>query len=157
MGKEKSVMKGFLGALILCAVMFAVVYFLFPNASEKYFGMSFKNGDVSAKMASSTAEITDMVADIKTELKASGATDEQISKIIDELKNSDVWDTIKDGASDGAQAVSSFVKDAAKELDINISAESISKAISSIDFKKLGASIASFASGAIDTIMDKIN
>ena len=81
MGKEKSVMKGFLGALILCAVMFAVVYFLFPNASEKYFGMSFKNGDVSAKMASSTAEITDMVADIKTELKASG--------ILEKLK--EIW------------------------------------------------------------------
>ncbi|MDY4888620.1 MAG: hypothetical protein SO135_02590 [Sphaerochaetaceae bacterium] len=157
MSKGKGFFKGLLAAIIICALSFAVIYFFVPGMSEKYFGMSFKNGDVSEKMAQSKADLEKLTAEIRVSLKNSGATDEQISTILVSLRDSEVWNTIKEGSADAAREVSSFVNKAAKELKIDVSLDSLSKAISNIDFAQLGKNISSFASDLYDSIIDKLN
>lgn len=154
---KKGFLKGLLGAVSVCIVSFLVIFFLFPGASEKYFGMSFRNGDVSKGMQESKQQLGEMIDGVKSALRSSGATERQINEIVDSLKESDVWEQIKSGAVNGSDAVASFVKQQASKVNVDVAVDNIKSAISKVDFQKLAKNISSFASSTIKTIMGKLD
>lgn len=156
MAKGKGAFKGFLWAVVICLLSFGVIYFFVPSVSERYFGVSFRNGDVSEVMTESSQQVNEIIDNVKAQLKASGATDAQISEVIDKLKESDVWEELKDTTKDGAQAVADFVKDAARSVNLEVGVDAVKNAISKVDFQKLAKNISSFASDAFQSIVNRL-
>ncbi len=56
--KSSSFVKSFFIAIILAVVSFFIIFFLFPNVSEKYFGVSLKSSPEVADMTEELSEKT---------------------------------------------------------------------------------------------------
>lgn len=72
----KNKMNGFLVALLIAIISFFVIFLFFPNASDRFFGVSLKHGDaditsfkneVQKTVSESVSNVTELVTEKVTE------------------------------------------------------------------------------------------
>lgn len=160
MAKNKGVFQGFLWAVAVCIISFGVIYFLVPDVSEKFFGMSFKNGDVSEAVSLSGKTFGEALESIKEKMiNDAGMTAEQAGAVIGKLSKSDVWATAAAAPEKAAELISEEAQRIAEEagyIGKNITGE-VGAALKSIDLSGLMNSISSVASGTWKSIRNKIS
>ena len=157
MAKNKGVFQGFLWAIAVCIISFGVIYFLVPDVSEKFFGMSFKNGDVSEAVSLSSKTFDEALKSIKETLDKE--IPEQAGAVIGKLSKSDVWDKAAAAPEKAAEMISEEAQRIAEEAGYvgkNITDE-VGAALKSIDLSGLMKSISSVASGTWKSIRNKIS
>ncbi|MBO4389200.1 MAG: hypothetical protein J5785_07205 [Spirochaetales bacterium] len=157
MAKNKGVFQGFLWAVAVCIISFGVIYFLVPDVSEKFFGMSFKNGDVSEAVSLLSKTFDEALKSIKETLDKE--IPEQAGEVIGKLSKSDVWDKAAAAPEKAAEMISEEAQRIAEEAGYvgkNITDE-VGAALKSIDLSGLMKSISSVASGTRKSIRNKIS
>jgi len=68
MGKGTRKLTGFLWALILAIVSFFVIYFFFPDVSDRFFGAKGRKSDVEKAVEQTVDDVKDKVSDIGREV-----------------------------------------------------------------------------------------
>lgn len=153
---KRGFIGGILSALIVCAVSFLIIFFLFPQISERYFGISFKNGDVSKAVTDTTSDVREVIDNISEELKQKGASKEEIDQVVGKIKDSDVWEKIKDTSVDAGSAIVDAVKEATKGINIDISVDSIKNTLSKIDIGKFVKNLGNMTGDTLEALLKKI-
>lgn len=139
--KRGGCLQSLVSVIIALAVILAALYFLFPDLSERYLGMS-----VRQPVASST-EVTqdlqgmfdDLYASLSSEMQRSGASREEIQKVFDQLDTETLRAAAEDAVSSGSDAVNSFVESLDEKidfgtLDTSTIKDALRRSVKDIDF-----------------------
>ena len=116
MAKNRSFFKSLLTLIVVAAIAFAVVYFFFPEQSEKYFSISWesRNGGSDAEM---DAAIDDVLTSISGAMEDAGATKDEVEKALSEIDVDDLKEAIELALAEGKDAVGMFVNQIADKMD----------------------------------------
>lgn len=93
MSDSKGILKGFIIAAVVCVVSFLAIYFVFPDVSDKFFKMSFKNrhGEPGIeKVQDAVEDIAGKGLDKALELKdqlVDKAADKVVDKVVDVVRS----------------------------------------------------------------------
>ena len=138
MAKNRSFFKSLLTLIVVAAIAFAVVYFFFPEQSEKYFSISWesRNGGSDAEM---DAAIDDVLTSISGAMEDAGATKDEVEKALSEIDVDDLKEAIELALAEGKDAVGMFVNQIADKmdfgsLDLDRIKEGIADNLDKIDF-----------------------
>jgi hypothetical protein len=117
MAKNRSFFKSLFTLIVVAAIAFAVVYFFFPEQSEKYFSMSWesRNGGSGAEM---DAAVDDVLTSISDAMVDAGATKDEVEKALSEIDVDDLKEAIELALAEGKEAVGMFVNQIADKMDL---------------------------------------
>ena len=112
-------LQSLISVILILVAIIAVLYFFFPDLSERYLGMSMR------RPATSSADITqdlqgmfdDLYASLSSEMQRSGASREEIQKVFDQLDTGTLRAAAEDAMSSGSDAVGSFVESLDEKID----------------------------------------
>ena len=116
MAKNRSFIKSLFTLIVLAAIAVAVVYFFFPEQSEKYFSISWesRSGGSGAEM---DAAVDDVLSSISGAMEEAGATKEEVERALSEINVEDLKEAIELAWSEGKDAVGVFVESITDKID----------------------------------------
>lgn len=138
MAKNRSFFKSLFTLIVLAAIAFAVVYFFFPEQSEKYFSISWASrpGGAEAEMDEAVEEV---LTSISGAMEEAGATKEEVETALSTISIEDLKEAIELAWTEGKDAVEIFVDSIGDKIDfgsidLDIVKEGIMDNLRNIDF-----------------------
>lgn len=102
----KGKVSGFLLAVVLAVVSFFIIFFLFPDTADRYFGVSIKHN---------SEEVREIFKDVQTQVKTTTQTvvDKTISTVVDSSQSfiNDVINGTVNKSTESSSSSSSDYKD----------------------------------------------
>jgi hypothetical protein len=116
MAKNRSFFRSLFTLIVVAAIAFAVVYFFFPEQSEKYFSVSWESraGGANAEM---DAAVDDVLTSISGAMEDAGATKEEVEKALSAIDTNDLKEAIELAWAEGKDAVGIFVESITDKID----------------------------------------
>ena len=134
MAKKGGFFKFIFTVIIIAAVAFAVIYFFFPETSEKYFSMSWdsRGGD-------SSEALEDVVSGLSEALEEAGASEEQINEILSRADVDDIREALEQAVVDGKAEIDILVESISDkidlgDLDLDAVKKNLAAALKDVDF-----------------------
>ncbi|NQT58472.1 MAG: hypothetical protein HQ557_05770 [Bacteroidetes bacterium] len=115
MAKNRSFFKSLFTLIVLAGVAFAVVYFFFPEQSEKYFSISWESR--SGSDTEMDAAVEDVLSSISGAMEDAGATKKEVETALSAIDTDDLKESIELAWAEGKDAVGIFVNSIADKID----------------------------------------
>ena len=107
---KKSLFGGFIGLFFFSIVVFFIIYFLTPEVSLKFFGITFNQEKYVEKYLENTLIAADVSEDVATEIVETDAGQQLVSFLAQNNVLSEANKTLISGAVESAKlGVSSFI------------------------------------------------
>ena len=122
----------------MAAIAFAVVFFFFPEQSEKYFSISWESYSGGSDTEIDAA-VEDVFTSISGAMEDAGATAEEVEKALSAINVDDLKESIELALAEGKDAIGIFVDSITDKIDfgsidLDIVKNGIVDNLSKIDF-----------------------
>lgn len=160
--------KGCLGTLVslifTAVIIFAVIYFLFPDLSERYFSMSWSGGTSQGSPISNdqlNEAADELISEMSQALKDSGASKEDVQRVISQLDAETLKDAASEALRSGKNSVETFVDRLDKQIDFgsidtSVVKDQLIKSASEIDFQAAFSTIQSSLENGLESLADSL-
>ncbi|MCF7946004.1 MAG: hypothetical protein K9L24_04045 [Spirochaetia bacterium] len=161
MAKSISLIGRLFLIIIFGAALFGVIYYAFPETSEKLFGMSGSRQEVQTAVKEAGEAVSESLQELQQSLEKTGASDEEVSRVMEQLDPDTVADAVNDLKDNEDRDAEALFEELEKRVDFGmINTEEVKKRfldeVETIDFKKAFSDLENMFEGSLESLSESL-
>lgn len=155
--KRTTAFAKFVTLLTFAVAAFCIIYFFFPDLSESLFDISWKSSNYTMSVQERESLVTEIVTNIKNSYQDSGASEEEIEKVLSQLDRETLTNAAEKALKSGRDGVSTFVDTLDEsidfgQLDTDVVKQQLESIVSEIDFSEAMGLMREYLKGGFESL-----